>query len=158
MGFSTRRLAPSRRLSALAFGLAAAAAAFAAGAAAGDAPAGDGGAPAAPGAAHDAATIRYDRDVRPLLSDRCFKCHGRDESKRKAKLRLDDAASAGEAHARGSLIVPATPEASELLNRIASDDPKRLMPPPGSNKRPFHPEEQALLRRWIEQGAKYEEH
>ena len=158
MGFSTRRFAPSRCTNALAVGLAAAATAFAAGAATGDAPSGDGGAPAAPGAAHDAATIRYDRDVRPLLSDRCFKCHGRDESKRKAKLRLDDATNAGEAHARGTPIVPGDPDASELLERIASDDPKRLMPPPGSNKRPFHPEEQALLRRWIEQGAKYEEH
>ena len=158
MGFSTRRFAPSRCTNALAVGLAAAATAFAAGAATGDAPSGDGGAPAAPGAAHDAATIRYDRDVRSLLSDRCFKCHGRDESKRKAKLRLDDATNAGEAHARGTPIVPGDPDASELLERIASDDPKRLMPPPGSNKRPFHPEEQALLRRWIEQGAKYEEH
>ena len=158
MGFSTRRFAPSRCTNALAVGLAAAATAFAARAATGDAPSGDGGAPAAPGAAHDAATIRYDRDVRPLLSDRCFKCHGRDESKRKAKLRLDDATNAGEAHARGTPIVPGDPDASELLERIASDDPKRLMPPPGSNKRPFHPEEQALLRRWIEQGAKYEEH
>jgi hypothetical protein len=118
---------------------------------------GDGGGPAAP-SGPDAAAVRYDRDVRPLLSDRCFKCHGRDESKRRAKLRLDDAANAVESHARGTPIVAGDPDASEVLDRIGSDDPKRLMPPPGSNKRPFAADEQALIRRWIEQGAKYEEH
>src|SRR5262249_35908268 len=113
------RTARMRRRCASAASVAAIATAVAAAAAG---PSGDGGSAVAP-AGPEAALVRYDRDVRPLLSDRCFKCHGRDESKRRAKLRLDDAASAIEAHARGTPIVPGDPESSELLDRIGSDDP-----------------------------------
>lgn len=119
MYFTRRRSTPSRRRSARAAGVGAVAAALVVGvaaarsSAAGDGVSGGDGGGAAPGAAHDAATIRYDRDVRPLLSDRCFKCHGRDESKRKAKLRLDDAASAGAAtrQAPGTISRPAENDA-----------------------------------------------
>ena len=104
------------------------------------------------------APLRYDRDVRPLLSDRCFRCHGPDEKKRRAKLRLDDPASAFEDRDGAVAITPGNPDESELIRRIASADPKERMPPPSSNKQPFTAAEQALLRAWIEQGARYEEH
>jgi uncharacterized protein DUF1553/uncharacterized protein DUF1549/cytochrome c len=108
--------------------------------------------------ADDATPPRYDRDVRPLLSDRCFRCHGQDESKRRAKLRLDDPADAFADHEGSLPIVPGDPDASELVDRIGSDDSKHRMPPPSSNKKPFTPDEQKLLRRWIAAGAKYETH
>ncbi len=103
-------------------------------------------------------TIRYDRDIRPLLSDRCFTCHGPDDKKRRAKLRLDVADSAFAPRESGFAIVPGDPDASELYGRITSDSPKHVMPPPNSNKKPLDAAEQELLRRWIEQGAVYESH
>ncbi|MBL8840820.1 MAG: DUF1553 domain-containing protein [Planctomycetes bacterium] len=120
-------------------------------------------APAAPPAVPLAApladaAVRYSRDIRPLLSDRCFTCHGPDDKKRRGKLRLDEAAGAFAERESGAAIVPGDPDASELLARIGSDSPKHVMPPPSSNKKPLDAEEQELLRRWIEQGAVYEPH
>ena len=110
------------------------------------------------GEAEKAPPVRYDRDVRPLLADRCFPCHGPDEKKRRAKLRLDDPESAFLSRESGAAIVPGEPDSSELLFRVGNDDPKLRMPPPGSNRTPLSSEEQALVREWIEHGAKYEPH
>jgi hypothetical protein len=118
--------------------------------------------PIAPSAASATSDpVRYDRDIRPLLSDRCFKCHGPDAAARKAELRLDQFKSAtAEMDGEGGYqrIAPGNPEASELWARITSDDPKEQMPPPGSNKRPLSAEEKDLIRRWIAEGARYEPH
>ncbi len=101
---------------------------------------------------------QYDRDIRPILSDRCFKCHGPDESSREADLRLDlpDVAFAD----RGgyAAIVPAKPDDSEILRRVRSEDPDEVMPPPGSNKHALSSEQQDLIRQWISDGAHYEPH
>lgn len=102
---------------------------------------------------------RYGRDVRPILSDRCFLCHGPDREKQKADLRLDS--FEGATSPRGekpAAIVPGDLEASELWRRINSDDPEVRMPPPDSNKRALSEDERETIRRWIEQGAAYEPH
>ena len=95
----------------------------------------------------------FNRDVRPLLSDRCFACHGPDAAARKAGLRLDLRA---EAVASGAL-VPGDVEASEILQRIVHDDPDELMPPPELNKG-LNAAEVDILRRWIASGAAYDSH
>lgn len=102
--------------------------------------------------------VRYARDIRRLLSDRCFQCHGPDAAARRADLRLDDPASAFAARPDGAAIVPGNPGASELWKRITTTDPVLAMPPPGANKRPLSDDEKALIRAWIEQGATYEPH
>lgn len=100
----------------------------------------------------------YNRDIRPLLSNNCFYCHGPDEKKREAKLRLDVRESALAEHDSGHAIVPGKPEESELLTRILSHDKDEVMPPPKAKKAPLTGEQVATLRRWIEQGAPYEGH
>jgi hypothetical protein len=107
--------------------------------------------------------VRYDRDIRPLLSDRCFKCHGPDAAARKAGLRLDEFASAtsvtrGEGGGEPAAIVPGDAAGSEVWKRLNASDPEDRMPPEGSNKRPLSAEEKELVRRWIAEGAKYEKH
>ena len=97
--------------------------------------------------------VSYNRDIRPLLSDRCFLCHGPDEASRQADLRLDNRESAIE-----GAIVPGDWSRSELIDRITSDDPDYQMPPPDSQKRPFTPTQVALVKRWIDQGAEYQPH
>ena len=97
--------------------------------------------------------IDYNRDVRPILSDACFACHGPDKATRKAKLRLDVRDEA----IKNDVIVPGKPEASELLKRLVHDDPVKLMPPAKTNKK-LSPAQVATLRRWIEQGATYAQH
>ncbi len=100
------------------------------------------------------ATVRYGRDIRPLLSDKCFRCHGPDEAARQAKLRLDERDAAIAAGA----IVPGDTRASELLARVAASDPDDVMPPPSSHKKALTSDEIELLELWIEQGAEYEPH
>jgi len=97
--------------------------------------------------------VDFNRDIRPILSDNCFACHGHDASHRKAKLRLDvrEAALAKEA------FVPGKPEASELVKRLSLTDPDEVMPPPDSHKK-LSPEQKELLRRWIAEGAQYQNH
>jgi len=98
--------------------------------------------------------------VRPILADRCFKCHGPDERARKGGLRLDlpDAAYAARKGKHGSAaIVPGKPDASQLIWRIASADPADRMPPPES-KLTLSEAETEILRRWIAQGAEYRPH
>jgi hypothetical protein len=97
--------------------------------------------------------IEFNRDIRPILSENCFYCHGQDANKRQADLRLDVREAALEAGA----IVPKDTAASGLLERIHADDPDTLMPPPDSNRR-LTDEQKALLKRWIEQGAQYQTH
>ena len=111
--------------------------------------------------ANDAAlpdTIRFNRDVRPILSNNCFYCHGPDEKKRSAKLRLDELDSATQDRQGSRAIVPGHPEQSELLKRVTSVDPEELMPPPKSQRAALSAEQIAILKKWIEQGAKYEGH
>ena len=97
--------------------------------------------------------IQYNRDIRPILSENCFRCHGVDKNARKAKLRLDDPAVAVEKKA----IVPGKPEESELVTRIFSDDPDEMMPPPESNKK-LTQQQKELLKHWIAGGAEYQPH
>jgi mono/diheme cytochrome c family protein len=102
--------------------------------------------------------IDYTRDIRPILSDACFACHGPDEESRQAKLRLDNRADATSARgSAGPAIVPGDPEASELIFRIESDDETVRMPPPEFGKT-LTPKQVALLREWVAQGATYAEH
>ncbi len=96
--------------------------------------------------------IDFGRDIRPILSNQCFYCHGPDEEHRKAKLRLDV-----EADAKRESIVPGRPEDSELYKRLVAHDPDELMPPPDSGKS-LKPEEIALVAEWIKQGAPYASH
>ena len=97
-------------------------------------------------------TVEFNRDIRPLLSDKCFACHGPDKDHREADLRLDV-----EVLAKADAIKPGKPKESELIARIISDDSDERMPPPDSGKSLTKPEVD-LLRRWIEQGAKYQPH
>ena len=97
--------------------------------------------------------VGYNRQIRPILSDKCFLCHGPDQGTRKGKFRLDLAESALEKKA----IVPGQPEQSELVKRIFNQDPKEVMPPPETHKS-LTVTEKELLRTWIAEGAKYEPH
>ena len=97
--------------------------------------------------------ISYNRDIRPVLSDKCFFCHGPDPNKRKAKLRLD---VREEALAKQAFI-PGKPDESELIRRIFTTDLDDLMPPPESHKTLTSAEKQ-MFRRWIAQGAGYQKH
>ncbi len=112
------------------------------------------------GAAGDAAppALRYDRDVRPILADRCFTCHGPDANKRRAQLRLDERDSATQAREGRVPIAPGDPAHSELVQRIRHADPAERMPPASSGKRALSDAEKALLERWVAEGAAYEPH
>src|SRR5919109_4204091 len=103
------------------------------------------------GAAQD---VRFNRDIRPLLSDRCFYCHGPDEKNRKAGLRLDTFEGATKDRGGYRAITPGKPEESELLRRVTSHDAGEMMPPPAAKKPAITAQEAELLRRWIAQGAK----
>ena len=107
---------------------------------------------------HAGEAIDFNRDVRPLLSDRCFACHGPDAEDRQAGLRLDAREHAVAALASGATaVVPGDPAASALLARITSTDPDVVMPPPHVGK-PITPAEAEVLRRWIAAGAEYRGH
>jgi hypothetical protein len=109
-------------------------------------------------AAKPDAAINYNRDIRPILSNTCFKCHGPDPKERQAGLRLDVRAEALQPTESGrKAIVPGKPTASALVGRISSTKPDFVMPPPDSNKK-LTATEKELLRRWIEEGAEYQTH
>lgn len=101
--------------------------------------------------------VRFNRDVLPILAENCFSCHGFDSASREADLRLDTAEGVLAGRDGGGVVVPGDPQSSELISRILSSDRDMLMPPPESGKR-LTPSEQAILHRWIEQGAEYEPH
>src|SRR4051812_34560228 len=102
-------------------------------------------------------TVEFSRDVRPILSDRCFLCHGPDEANRKVNLRLDVEREAKQPNGDKIPIVPGNPGASEVFRRITAPDDSR-MPPSYSGARPLSAREIALIRRWIEQGARWQTH
>ncbi|WP_300601265.1 PSD1 and planctomycete cytochrome C domain-containing protein [Niabella sp.] len=105
--------------------------------------------------------ISYNYDVRPILSDKCFACHGPDKNKQEAGLRLDIEANAKAPlrETKGAYaIVPGKPEASELIKRITSADPAYQMPTPESHLGVLNEKEIGILTRWIAQGAPYEKH
>ena len=114
--------------------------------------------PAEPVVERPSAPISFGRDVRPILSDRCFQCHGPDPATRAAGLRLDSFEEATRDRDGSIAIVPGDPEASELLARVHSERSGFTMPPPDSGKRALSDEELDVLTRWIEEGAEYEEH
>jgi hypothetical protein len=104
-----------------------------------------------------ATRILFNRDIRPILSDTCFPCHGFDAGKRKADLRLDIPEGATARHKDHQAIKAGDLAGSELWRRVTSTDPKSIMPPPASGKK-LKPEQIALLRQWILQGATYQRH
>ena len=102
--------------------------------------------------------IDFARDVRPILSNHCWSCHGPDEATRQAKLRLDQRDSAlAKAESGKIAIVPKQPQASEMIARIDSRDADLVMPPPNA-KKPLTAAQKETLRRWIEQGAEFAQH
>src|SRR4030095_4421326 len=105
--------------------------------------------------------ISYNFQIRPIFSDKCFKCHGPDANKREAGLRLDIAAEAYKAlkeHPRAHAIVPGNPDLSELFVRVSSTDTSIQMPPPESHLPSLTEPEITVIKKWIQQGAKYEPH
>ncbi|MCE6988822.1 PSD1 and planctomycete cytochrome C domain-containing protein [Dyadobacter sp. CY323] len=104
--------------------------------------------------------ISYNFNVRPILSDKCFACHGPDSKKREAGLRLDMAESAYAKlkDGKGVAIFPGDPEKSELYKRITSVDPEYQMPTPESHLGLLNEDEIGTIKKWIEQGGKYEKH
>lgn len=97
--------------------------------------------------------LKFNRDIRPILSENCFQCHGPDDDNRSAGLRLDDRDAAIEAGA----ILEGDPEYSEMIARVTSDDPDVLMPPPWS-KKTLTAQQKKILTAWIAQGAEYQPH
>lgn len=106
-------------------------------------------------------TVRFNRDVRPLLAGRCFACHGPDAEARKGRLRLDTAEGPeGAYRSRGGrqAIQPGSVEGSEVWSRVTSEDASERMPPEDAHEEALDAEELDILRRWIEDGAQYEAH
>lgn len=101
--------------------------------------------------------IDFNRDIQPILSENCYHCHGPDKAERKAGLRLDEEKAAKEVHDGVSAIKPGDSSQSELIKRILSDDPDEVMPTPKSNRK-LTSTQKELLKRWIEEGAKWGEH
>jgi len=105
-----------------------------------------------PGSISGAQEIDFNRDIKPILSENCYFCHGPDAGDRKAKLRLDTFEGA-----TAEVVVPGKPEESEFVHRIFTDDGEERMPPPEA-KIALSEEEKNLLKQWIESGAEYKEH
>jgi hypothetical protein len=105
----------------------------------------------------DSKSVEFNRDIRPILSDRCFACHGPDANHRKAELRLDTADGAKADLGGRSAVVPGKPDESELFLRISSTDPHERMPPEKAGK-PLTAAEIDLFKRWIAQGGAYQAH
>ena len=104
-------------------------------------------------------SVDFNREVRPILSDRCYGCHGPDANKgRKAGLRLDESEGATKKLKSGEIaVVPGDIEKSAMIPRIFSTDPEEIMPPPELH-RPLSAKEKDILKRWVKQGAKYDPH
>jgi mono/diheme cytochrome c family protein len=101
--------------------------------------------------------IAYNEQIQPILAENCFSCHGPDSSTRKGKLRLDRAEFATAKREDLPAITPGRPEESALIERILSKDEEERMPPAESHKT-LKPAEIELLKRWVAEGAHYQEH
>src|SRR5262249_35993911 len=101
--------------------------------------------------------VEFNRDIRPILSDNCYACHGPDKARRKADLRLDTEEGAFADLGEHRALVPGDPGKSELLRRISSDDEQERMPPKKAG-RPLTDRQIALVRLCIEQGAMWQKH
>jgi len=101
--------------------------------------------------------LEFNRDIRPILSENCFQCHGTDPAHREGKLRLDDRENATRDRDGYADIVPGKPDESEMILRLLSTDDDERMPPPKANKH-VTPGQIALLKRWIAEGATYQKH
>ncbi len=100
----------------------------------------------------------FDRDIRPILAENCYPCHGPDQNKRKAKLRLDREEDAFKPLPNGEVaIIPKDPTRSKLIERVSSKDPDQIMPPPQSGKK-LTEQQLSLLARWISDGATWQNH
>src|SRR5512134_1553153 len=99
-------------------------------------------------------TVDFNRDIRPILSDNCFACHGPDPKQRKAGLRFDNREGA---FAKSGVIVPGDSSNSRLFKRISAAEPEMRMPPVDSG-RTLSAKQIELLRRWINEGAKWDTH
>lgn len=105
-----------------------------------------------------AARVDFNRDIRPILSDTCFRCHGPDAGSRKAGLRLDQREAAlAPLKSGATALVPGDPGRSALIQRLQSADPEEVMPPPEAHK-PLTAAQVGLFRQWIEEGAAYAAH
>ena len=101
--------------------------------------------------------ISFNRDIRPILSENCFSCHGMDPEHREADLRLDLPEAAYAGTDGEAAIVPGKPRDSLLWQRILAESPDEIMPPPDSHKK-LTKDQKETLRKWIEQGANYQKH
>ncbi len=110
-----------------------------------------------PALAGDLPPVNFGREVLPILSDKCFFCHGPDEKKRKAGRRLDTLEGATAEKDGVIAVVPGKVDASELVTRIFSTDPEEIMPPPKANKTLTQPQRETL-KRWVAEGAKWGKH
>ncbi|WP_010583482.1 PSD1 and planctomycete cytochrome C domain-containing protein [Schlesneria paludicola] len=99
--------------------------------------------------------VSFNRDVRPILADKCIHCHGPDATTRKAELRLDTAE--GVLHGKAPAVIPGKPGDSPLVQRITSTDESEIMPPPES-KKTLTDTQKEILKRWVEQGGNYQKH
>ena len=104
-----------------------------------------------------AESVEFNRDIRPIFSDNCYTCHGPDKANRKTSLRLDNEASVFADLGGHQAVVPGDPEKSELYLRISTEDESRRMPPVYSERK-LSTSQIALVRQWIEQGAKWQKH
>ena len=102
--------------------------------------------------------VSFNREIRPILAEQCFSCHGFDAKHRKADLRLDTREGALADNDGVRAIIPGDPAKSELWKRLLSTDPEEVMPPPEAHKPKLTAKQKETLRRWIEQGAPYEPH
>jgi len=102
-------------------------------------------------------SVRFNRDIRPILVEKCHACHGPDVKDRKSKLRLDSFDAATRDLGNRRAVVAGNPAGSELIRRIHSSDPDEVMPPPDAAKQ-LSPRDRRLLKDWIEQGARWERH
>lgn len=114
--------------------------------------------PASNSVSQKAATVNFGKDVRPILSEHCFKCHGPDAEKAAAGLRFDTFEGATAHLDEGFAVVPGKPNDSKLIQRVSDKDPDNRMPPADSGMKPLTSEQIQILKTWIESGAKYEKH
>ena len=103
-------------------------------------------------------TVRFNRDIRPILAEQCLSCHGFDAKHRKADLRLDTPEGATAKRDPLPAITPGQPDQSAAWLRILSDDPDEVMPPPEAHRPPLSPQQKEMIRTWIAEGAAYEPH